>query len=435
MKSNPIDLTALISDRIEPRLQKVLHAAGRSADARGWKIYCVGGSVRDLLLEKNTFDLDILVEEHGMDFARNFAREERGTLKLYRRFATAMIILRGGIKVDITTTRGEYYPEPGSLPQVVPGSFEEDIRRRDFTINAMAFSLNRGEFGRLIDLTGGFSDLDAGIIRVLHGDSFRDDPTRIFRAVRFKQRLGFSIEPRTEELMRTAVDLKLFEKVSPERLRHELELIFHEPDPPGAIESMARYDELRFIHPRLLYSNELEYQFCRIRNNHNWFRERFREEGISLFRLYFGALLFSLPGDAISEAGEKFNLSLKFLAQLKSVKSRSDEVERILSSREEVAPSRVSSLLRGIDIELVLIIMALSDSDSAVSRIRRYLTEYRMVHGEVNGGDLKKLGIPPGPKYKQILDQLLAARLDGQVRTREDELSLARSLVDNVGPG
>jgi len=430
MKTNPIDLTSLIRERIAPRLQKVLHAAGRSADAQGWKIYCVGGSVRDLLLEKNTFDLDILVEEHGLDFARIFAREEKGTLKLDRRFATDMVILRGGIKVDITTTRGEYYPEPGALPQVIPGSFEEDIRRRDFTINAMAFSLNRGEFGRLIDLTGGFVDLNARIIRVLHGDSFRDDPTRIFRAVRFQQRLGFGIEPRTEELMRTAVDLKLFEEVSPERLRHELELIFNEPDPPGAIESMARYDELRFIHPRLSYSYELKSQFYRIRNNYDWFRERFRKEAISLFRLYFGALLFSLPRDAISEAGEKFNLSLKFLAQLKSVKSRSEEVVRILSSPEKVAPSHVYSLLRGIDIEIILIIMARSDSDLAVSRIRRYLTEYRIIAAEVNGGDLKNMGIPPGPAYKKILDELLSARLDGRISSRDEELSLVRRLVD-----
>jgi tRNA nucleotidyltransferase (CCA-adding enzyme) len=430
MMTKSTDLTPLIQERLELRLRKVLYSAGRAADALGWKIYCVGGSVRDLLLKKNTFDLDILVEEHGLEFARHFAREEKGTLKLYRRFATAMVIMPGGIKVDITTTRGEFYPEPGSLPEVIPGSFEEDIRRRDFTINAMAFSLNRGEFGQLRDITGGFDDLDAGVIRVLHADSFRDDPTRIFRAVRFQQRLGFSIEPRTEELMRTAVDLRLFEKVSPERLRHELELIFKEPDPPGAIESMARYDELRFIHPRLSYSNELKSQLYRIRENYAWFRERFGEESISRFRLYFGALLFSLPEAAIAETGEKFNLSIKFSGQLKAVKRSAEEIIRTLSSTEEVAPSRVYYLLRGIDREILLIIMSGSDSEHLVSRIRRYLTEYRFVSGEVNGGDLKKLGIPTGPEYKEILNRLLSARLDGEVRSREEELNLARRLVD-----
>ncbi len=430
MTPKSVNLTPLVQERLELRLRKVLYSAGRSADALGWKIYCVGGSVRDLLLKKNTFDLDILVENHGLEFARHFAREVKGTLKLYRRFATAMVIVPGGIKVDITTTRGESYSEPGALPEVIPGSFEEDIRRRDFTINAMAFSLNRGEFGRLIDLTGGLDDLRAGIIRVLHADSFRDDPTRIFRGVRFQQRLGFSIEPRTEELMRTAVDLRLFEKVSPERLRHELELIFKEPDPPGAIESMARYDELRFIHPRLSYSNELKTQYYWIRENYAWFRDRFREESLSRFRLYFGALLFSLSENAIAETGKKFNLSLKFSGQLIAVKRRSEEIVRILSSPEEVAPSQVYSLLHGIDIEILLIIMSRTGSEYLVSRIRRYLTEYRSVAGEVKGGDLKKLGIPPGPEYKEILNRLLSARLDGKVRSREEELGLARRLVD-----
>ena len=430
MTTKSTDLTSLIQERLELRLRKVLYSAGRAADALGWKIYCVGGSVRDLLLKKNTFDLDILVEDHGLEFARHLAREEKGTLKLYRRFATAMVIMPGGIKVDITTTRGEFYSEPGALPEVIPGSFEEDIRRRDFTINAMAFSLNRGEFGRLIDLTGGLEDLDAGIIRVLHADSFRDDPTRIFRAVRFQQRLGFSIESRTEELMRTAVDLKLFEKVSPERLRHELELIFKEADPPGAIESMARYDELRFIHSRLAYSNELKSQLYRIRENHDWFRKKFEGEGISRFRLYFGALLFSLPVDAIIETGKKFNLSFKFLGQLTAVKKRSEEALRILSSPEELFPSKVYSLLRGIDSEIILIIMSRSSSENLVSRIRIYLTEYRFVSGRVNGGDLKNLGISPGPRYKKILDELISARLDGRVRSRKEELNLVTSLVD-----
>jgi len=429
MTPKSINLTPLVQERLELRLRKVLYSAGRAADVLGWKIYCVGGSVRDLLLKKNTFDLDILVEDHGLEFARHFAREAKGILKLYRRFATAMVIVPGGIKVDITTTRGEFYSEPGALPEVIPGSFEEDIRRRDFTINAMAFSLNRGEFGRLIDLTGGLDDLRAGIIRVLHADSFRDDPTRIFRAVRFQQRLGFSIEPRTEELMRTAVDLRLFEKVSPERLRHELELIFKEPDPPGAIESMARYDELRFIHPRLSYTDELKSQLYRIRENYAWFRERFGEESINRFRLYFGALLFSLPEAAIAETGGKFNLSIKFSGQLKAGKKMYDEVLRLLSSPADISPSKVYSLLRGVDREIILIIMSRSGSELSVSRIRRYLTEYRYVSSEVKGGDLKKLGIPPGPDYKKILNELLSARLDGEVRSREEELDLVRRLV------
>ncbi|MEA1928822.1 MAG: hypothetical protein U9N73_11510, partial [Candidatus Auribacterota bacterium] len=183
MTTEPLDLTPLLQERLPPGRLEILRSIGRLADKLGWKVYCVGGSVRDLLLDKSIFDLDILVEEHGLKFARRFARAEKGFSKLYRRFATAMVILPGGIKIDITTTRGESYSEPGALPQVIPGNLEEDIRRRDFTINTLAFSLNRDKFGRLIDFTGGLEDLKKKIIRVLHADSFRDDPTRIFRAV------------------------------------------------------------------------------------------------------------------------------------------------------------------------------------------------------------------------------------------------------------
>ena len=159
--------------RLSPRLRRVLYSIGKFADSRSWNVFCIGGSVRDLLLGRKNFDLDILVEEHGLEFARCFARKAGGTFKLYRRFATAMVILPGAVKVDVTTTRKEHYPESGSLPEILPGSLKDDLFRRDFTINALAFSLNKKQFGRLIDLSGGIADLESGVIRVLHEESFR----------------------------------------------------------------------------------------------------------------------------------------------------------------------------------------------------------------------------------------------------------------------
>lgn len=435
MAHDSIDLRPIIRESLSTRRLNALHSIGRFADSRGWKVYCVGGSVRDLLMKRDLIDLDILVEEHGLEFALRFARKVRGSHKLYRRFATAMVIMPGGIKVDITTTRGEIYPEPGALPEILPGSLEDDLRRRDFTINAMAFSLNRDRFGRLIDLSGGMDDLSTGIIRVLHAESFQDDPTRIFRAVRFQQRLGFTIEPRTEELIRTAVDHRLFEKVSPERLRHELELIFKEPDPPGAIESMARYDELRFIHPRLTYSGKLRSQLIRIKREYAWFRETFPDEGISSFRLYFGSLISPLSVASLAETGKKFNLSRRFLDQMLSMKREEEERERILASPGDLPPSRIYSRLRGRNREIVLIMMSRSASDTAVRRIKNYLTDYRFETTEVGGKELKKLGLPPGSEYKRILNELLFARLDGEVRSREEELRLVSRIIDKIKKG
>jgi tRNA nucleotidyltransferase (CCA-adding enzyme) len=159
----PADLNSLIDTRLDHRYRLLLRSAGKLADRKGWKVYLVGGSVRDLLLGLDNFDLDLLVEEHGLQFARRWAKEERGFFKTHRRFATAMVIMPGGLKVDITTTRSESYRRPGALPEILPGSLEEDLGRRDFTINALACSLNRDSFGRLIDTCGGRKDLARGL--------------------------------------------------------------------------------------------------------------------------------------------------------------------------------------------------------------------------------------------------------------------------------
>ncbi len=425
------DLTPLLDRLLPPRDRALMEEIGRFADSRGWKVYSVGGSVRDLLLGSGrNFDLDILVEEHGLEFARLFARSVGGTCKLYRRFATAMVILRGGRRIDVTTTRGEVYPEPGALPEIVPGSLEEDIHRRDFTINALAFSLNRDCFGRLIDLTGGVADLKAGKIRVLHERSFRDDPTRIFRAVRFRQRLGFAVEPRTEELIRTAVDLRLFETVSPERLRHELELIFAEPDPPGAVAAMAGYDQLRFIHPRLKMGEGTKSFLERLGTELTWFKKTFPRETVSPWRVYFGALISRLDPDDLLETAGKFNLSRRFFEQLRRARDDRAAIAETLSKEEEPLPSRVCALLSGRSPEIWLILLARITSGPAIRRFRRFLTRYRFVSGEVTGRDLRVLGLPPGPAYRPILEELLAARLDGRIGSREEEISLARRLID-----
>ena len=300
------NLAPLVFRELAPSLVRVLERAGRFADERGWKAHLVGGSVRDLLLRAKTIDLDILVEGHGLDFARDFARKERGVCKLYRRFATALVVLPGGIKVDVTTTRTETYPSPGALPVVLPSSLEEDLRRRDFTINALAVSLNRATWGRLTDVCGGCADLERGVIRVLHADSFRDDPTRIFRAVRFQQRLNFAIEPETVRLIRTAVDLGMFARVSVERLRRELDLIFAEPRPARAIESMAAFDQLRFIHPRLRFDAAQAASVRRLEADWEWFRERFPRDRAVRWWVFFGALLWPLDPEDLRSAAVKF---------------------------------------------------------------------------------------------------------------------------------
>lgn len=424
------DLNSLISTRLDPSSRRLLRSAGRLADRRGWKIYLVGGSVRDLLLGIKNFDLDLLVEKHGLEFARRWAGAERGFYKPYKRFATAMVIMPGGLKVDITTTRSESYLQPGSLPEVLPGSLEEDLRRRDFTINALACSLNQADFGRLIDLCGGREDLSRRIIRVLHPRSFRDDPTRIFRAVRFQQRLDFTIEPRTEDWIRKAVDLKMFEEVSPERLRRELELILQEPRPVQAIEAMARYDELRFIHPRLTFTEEVKDSLRRLESDCAFFQDSIAQPAGLRWRIYLGALIWFLSPSALREVGRKFNLAQNFLRQLRTAQAGESELSALLTDPREISPSRIYQSLRPYQPEILLILLSRISSPRARDRVRRYLITWSKTRTKIGGKELKKLGAEPGPLFKDILEKILLAELDGRVKTRADELALARALID-----
>ena len=233
-------LAETIEDRMDPLLKGILHEAGLLAEAMGFGAYAVGGTVRDLLLGRDNVDLDIVVEGEGIRFAGRLAGRLRARVKGYERFGTATISLTGGIKVDVATARTEIYEAPAALPRVTPGSIREDLARRDFTINAMAASLAPAAFGRLLDEFGGVRDIREGSIRVLHGRSYIDDPTRIFRAVRFETRLGFRIVADDEARIAEALTLGLLETLEEYRIAAELRLILREADCARAVQRLSQ---------------------------------------------------------------------------------------------------------------------------------------------------------------------------------------------------
>src|SRR6185295_10740104 len=194
-------------------------------------VYAVGGFVRDLLLGRPNVDIDLVVEGDAIAFARAFAKENGGRAKVHERFGTAAVVFPDEFKLDVAMARTEYYKHPSALPTVQPSSIKEDLFRRDFTINALALRLNADRFGELIDFYGGQRDLKERTIRVLHSRSFIDDPTRVFRAVRFEYRFGFRLGKETLTLIRDAVELGLFHRLSGTRLLEELILLLSEENP------------------------------------------------------------------------------------------------------------------------------------------------------------------------------------------------------------
>ena len=236
-----------VKNILPKKVSDILSLAGRIGDDRQVQVCCVGGFVRDILLHLNNLDIDIVVEGNGIEFAKELSEELKGKLVSYRRFGTATVTTQDSLRIDIATARREYYEFPGALPRVNFASMKDDLQRRDFTINAMAFSLNKVSWSRLIDLFNGKQDLKEGIIRVLHNKSFVDDPTRIYRAVRFEQRYDFAICDETERLIRQAIELGVLNKVSEHRIKKEKALVRVEKNPSKVFNRLKQFIGVSYV--------------------------------------------------------------------------------------------------------------------------------------------------------------------------------------------
>lgn len=228
-----------LSKKFPARIFKIIELVGRTADREGLSAYIVGGPVRDIFLNIPNYDLDFVVEGDGIKFAEALNAQLKGDLKVHRAFKTATIVYKK-LRIDVVTARSESYENPASYPDVEPGTIKDDLFRRDFTINAMAISINKKTFGELVDFYDGLKDLKKGIIRIMHEESFVDDPTRIFRAVRFSTRLNFRIEQHTKALMKKAVLGGLLGEVNKGRIKKEIELFLNEKKPLKCLEAFSK---------------------------------------------------------------------------------------------------------------------------------------------------------------------------------------------------
>jgi len=231
---------------LNPEFLVLIHSIGSLAQEQGMMAYLVGGPVRDLMLKEANIDLDITVEGNGMRLAEAFAISHRGAkLVKYPAFKTATVSLLNGSLVDFATARKETYVRGGAFPAVKPSNINDDLFRRDFTINAMAIGINPKIWGKLIDPFKGKADLLAKRIRVLHEKSFLDDPTRILRAARFKARLGFGIEMKTLKLLKAAIEIKVLDTIKPQRYLKDFNKILKESKSRDAIKILKSWDAYR----------------------------------------------------------------------------------------------------------------------------------------------------------------------------------------------
>ncbi|MFA5072548.1 MAG: CBS domain-containing protein [Nitrospirota bacterium] len=417
----------LIETHLPQDVLALLTTIGTIADEAGFPVYLVGGIVRDLMMRITNLDIDIVIQGDGITFAEMLQQKTGGRITMHQKFGTAVVVLLNGLKLDIATARHEYYNAPAALPTVELSSIKRDLYRRDFTINTLAVRLNKSHFGELIDFFGAQRDIKEKTIRVLHNLSFVEDPTRVLRAIRFEQRFDFHLNKHTENLIKTAVSMRLFNRLRGERFFQEVLLSFAEAEPLKILVRMKDFDLLKFIHPALKTPVHAERIFNGIQETLTWFRLLYLGLHPEKWFVYFLGLLDRLKEQAVDEAFDRIAAPLHIRKRVHKSRSHYSKVLPIFVKQQNLPPSRVYDLLQPLDIETILLMMSKAVPEQVKKNISLYLTHLRTVVVELDGEDLKTIGISPGPKYKKIFAELLDAKLDGFVKNKEDEIAFVKS--------
>ena len=419
-------VTKFLSERLPEETLELLKAVGTVADSLGHNAYAVGGFVRDIFLYQENLDIDIVIEGDGIEFAKAFTASMGGRVRAHEPFRTAVVILPNGRKIDVATARLEYYKSPAALPTVETGSIKLDLYRRDFTINTLAVQLNPDGFGTLIDFFGAQKDLKQKVIRVLHNLSFVEDPTRVFRAIRFEQRFGFRIGKLTSGLIENAVRMDFFRELGGRRLLSELRQILDEDKPLMALRRINEYDLLKIIHPKIVYNDSMESLLNSVEKVLTWYKLLFLEEPCRGWMVYLLALLKSLDRDAAEALCDRLDLTDRYRKILITEKAKGEEFLKWMALAHVYKNSDVYTRLYPLHTETLLYIMANSTRDPVKRAISKYITRLRSTTTLLTGNDLKEMGFEPGPVYREILTGLLDARLNGEVKTRPDEIAFVR---------
>jgi tRNA nucleotidyltransferase (CCA-adding enzyme) len=417
-KSN---LAENINERLPRDIVDFIRRAGKAAERDGQRLCLVGGVVRDLLLERHNLDLDLVVEGDAVKLAQKIAGGQGAKVTAHPRFGTATLRWSNR-SADIATARSETYARPGALPSVRPGNITDDLSRRDFTINAMAIELNPSRFGNIIDPHGGRQDIAQKTVRVLHEQSFIDDATRVWRALRYEQRLDFHLEPKTLELLKQGT--AYLDTVSSDRIRHELERVLKEEMPEKVLRRADKLGVLARIHPSLRCDDWLTETFTQA-------RERYLPDTFPQPQLYLALMSYRLTPD------ETENL----IAYLRPPKATAQALRETLAikgklkelSTPGLAPSQIYELVRGYGLTALTASLLAAGSETAAEHIELYLNVLRYVKPALGGDDLLVRGVAPGPKVKEMLQRLREARLDGKVTSKREEEALVNRVVDSWG--
>jgi len=402
-----------MESQLPAELVNFMWVAGEIAHARGEGIYLVGGVVRDLLLGQANLDLDLVVEGNAIELAQQLKKINKAKLTTHPHFNTAKLQWDKW-SVDLTSARSETYDKPGALPTVKPGSIDDDLARRDFTINAMAIRLNPGDYGKLVDLHDGRDDLKRKRIRVLHEKSFIDDATRIWRGLRYEQRLDFHLERETLNLLKR--DIPMLDTISADRIRYEIECILKERCPEKVLSRAEELGVLATLHPAL--------------KGNGWLAEKFEQArkvsspdppGVGL---YLALVAYPLTMEETESLISRLRLPKALAQTLRDTITLKGKIRSI--STPGLSSSGIYSLLEAYSPPAMVANSLATESPAASQNIHLYLTRLKYIEISLTGKDLIQMGIAPGPHIREIIDLLHQARLDGKITTKQDEVDLVK---------
>jgi tRNA nucleotidyltransferase (CCA-adding enzyme) len=439
-----INLAEKLLTALPPARYALLRAIQQKAEDRHAPIYIVGGFVRDLLLDHPGEDFDIVVEGDAISLAKLMSNTYGGRVVSHSRFGTAKWQIGEVTKdlasrltsskeidpdelpvtLDFISARREFYEYPTALPVVERSNIKLDLHRRDFTINTMALRLDGRHHGELYDFWGGLTDLKQKQVRVLHSLSFVDDPTRMLRAVRFEQRFQFRIESRTLQLISEAKEL--LRQVSGDRIRHEFNLVFQEENPPGVFRRMEILGLLNVISPELSWGN----------NQDDDWKNLFPSKGgkskssidpslIPEIERNWLSLLARLQPDELETVMKRLKLPTEVSKALAGNAKLQDRINQL----PELSIPAAVKFLDGLPDSAVYAGSILYSKESGVNIIKQYIHTWKNIHPTINGKHLEKMGIPRGPRYRQILDGLRAAWLNGDIHSKEEENVVLGNLI------
>jgi tRNA nucleotidyltransferase/poly(A) polymerase len=436
------DYKFLMESRLSPEQFQVVNQLGRFASAQGLNLYLVGGAVRDLTSGHQPIrDLDFVLEGNIQKILRQLesaggegkqrgpqaegavSRLQAEQMRFDPRLNAAELVFAPGVRSELAMARTESYSRPGHRPEIAAATIFEDLKRRDFSVNAMAISLHPNSRGLLLDPTNGVADIERRELRALHSRSLGDDPSRVYRLVRLGLRLDFKPEERTQHWLDRALEGRIVESLTPEQQGHELHAILQEDNPSRVLKVLAERKLLAAL-DRKLGSAKINYdRFDKIRSAAR------SAPGADTFLLNFHCLIEKLPPAEKLRVGQKIVKDAKVIKAALGLEREAQRLSRLLAGNKANVPSQVYHILSGRPLPLVLFLLVHYPQTKIQARIKTFLVKCPQIRAQLPRAELQSLGVEPGPKLDKILERVFLDQLDGKLKTHQQVAKALRELA------